>query len=147
MQEIVAPLTWNNAMLVSGLILAVTFVGIFTEAVHGFHRTKFAMGGAGLMILAGQYFGYYNTELAVEAVVALEGAGLARVDFLLDRNSSEVFINEVNSIPGFTQGSMYPLLWQASGIPYPALLDRLIELALERHQITTALVTRYEPTR
>jgi Na+/H+ antiporter NhaD/arsenite permease-like protein len=68
MQEIVAPLTWNNAMLVSGVILVVTFVGIFTEAVHGFHRTKFAMGGAGLMILAGQYFGYYDTELAVEAV-------------------------------------------------------------------------------
>jgi D-alanine-D-alanine ligase len=86
-------------------------------------------------------------RLAVEAVVALEGAGLARVDFLLDRNSEEIFINEVNSIPGFTQGSMYPLLWQASGIPYPALLDRLIELALERHRITTALETRYEPTR
>jgi len=86
-------------------------------------------------------------HLAMEAVVALEGAGLARVDFLLDRNSGEVFINEVNSIPGFTQGSMYPLLWQASGIPYPALLDRLIELALERHRITSALETRYEPTR
>ena len=68
MQEIVAPLTWNTAMLVSGVILTVTFIGIFTEAVHGFHRTKFAMGGAGLMILVGQYFGFYNTELAVEAV-------------------------------------------------------------------------------
>jgi D-alanine-D-alanine ligase len=86
-------------------------------------------------------------HLAIEAVAALEGSGLARVDFLLDRNSGEVFINEVNSIPGFTQGSMYPLLWQASGIPYPALLDRLIELALERHRITSALETRYEPTR
>ena len=86
-------------------------------------------------------------HLAIEAVAALEGTGLARVDFLLDRNSGEVFINEVNSIPGFTQGSMYPLLWQASGIPYPALLDRLIELALERHRITSALETRYEPTR
>lgn len=68
MEELVAPLTWNTSMLVSGVILAVTFVGIFTEAVHGFHRTKFAMGGAGLMILAGQYFGFYDTELAVEAV-------------------------------------------------------------------------------
>ncbi len=86
-------------------------------------------------------------RLAVEAVVALEGAGLARVDFLLERGSGEIFINEVNSIPGFTKGSMYPLLWQASGIPYPALLDRLIELALERHRITAALETRYEPTR
>jgi D-alanine-D-alanine ligase len=86
-------------------------------------------------------------RLAVEAVVALEGAGLARVDFLLDRNTEEIFINEVNSIPGFTQGSMYPLLWQASGISYPALLDRLIELALERHRISSGLETRYEPTR
>ena len=68
MEEVVGPLTWNNAMLVSGVILTLTFIGIFTEAVHGFHRTKFAMGGAGLMILVGQYFGFYNTELAVEAV-------------------------------------------------------------------------------
>ena len=68
MEEIVAPLEWNTGMMVSGIILAVTFIGIFTEAVHGFHRTKFAMGGAGLMILAGQYFGFYDTELAVEAI-------------------------------------------------------------------------------
>jgi Na+/H+ antiporter NhaD/arsenite permease-like protein len=68
MEEVAQVHTWNTAMLVSGIILTVTFVGIFTEAVHGFHRTKFAMGGAGLMILAGQYFGFYDTELAVEAV-------------------------------------------------------------------------------
>lgn len=68
MEELAGPLTWNNSMLVSGIILAVTFVGIFTEAVHGLHRTKFAMAGAGIMILAGQYFGFYNTELAVEAI-------------------------------------------------------------------------------
>lgn len=55
-------------MMVSGIILAVTFVGIFTEGIHGFHRTKFAMGGAGLMILVGQYYGFYNTELAIEAI-------------------------------------------------------------------------------
>jgi Na+/H+ antiporter NhaD/arsenite permease-like protein len=68
MEELVAPISWNTGMMVSGIILAVTFVGIFTEAVHGFHRTKFAMGGAGLMILVGQYYGFYDTELAVEAV-------------------------------------------------------------------------------
>ena len=68
MQEVIEPLTWNNAMAVSGIILAVTFVGIFTEAVHGFHRTKFAMGGAGIMILLGQYHGFYNPTLAVEAI-------------------------------------------------------------------------------
>lgn len=55
MENLGAPLTWNARMLVSGIILTVTFVGIFTEAVHGFHRTKFAMGGAGLKILTGQY--------------------------------------------------------------------------------------------
>ncbi len=66
--DFTSDLTWNNAMLVSGIILTITFVGFFTEAVHDFHRTKFAMGGAGLMILAGQYMGFYNTELAVEAV-------------------------------------------------------------------------------
>jgi Na+/H+ antiporter NhaD/arsenite permease-like protein len=55
-------------MAVSAVILAITFIGIFTEGVHGFHRTKFAMGGAGLMILAGQYFGFYDPELAIEAI-------------------------------------------------------------------------------
>ena len=55
----------------------------------------------------------------------------------------EFFINEVNSIPGFTENSMYPRLWEASGVSYPALLDRLIELALERHRSTAALETRY----
>jgi D-alanine-D-alanine ligase len=71
--------------------------------------------------------------LAVRAFRALEGAGLARVDFFLDRKTSELWLNELNSLPGFTEVSMYPRLWQASGLPYPALLDRLVELALERH--------------
>lgn len=61
-------LTWNTPMAVSAIILIVTFFGIFTEGVHGFHRTKFAMGGAGLMVLFGQYYGFYNTKLAVEAI-------------------------------------------------------------------------------
>jgi D-alanine-D-alanine ligase len=59
---------------------------------------------------------------------------MARVDFLLDRSSGKIFINEINTIPGFTAISMYPKLWEASGLPYPALLDRLIQLALARHQ-------------
>ena len=77
-------------------------------------------------------------ELALQAVRALEGEGLARVDFLLDRHSDELFISEINSIPGFTEGSMYPRLWDASGLAYPALLDRLIELAIERHRRRSA---------
>ena len=72
-------------------------------------------------------------QLAVDAFRAAEGAGMARVDFLIGRRTGEVFVNEVNTIPGFTTISMYPKLWEASGLPYPALIDRLIELALERH--------------
>jgi len=71
-------------------------------------------------------------ELAVRAFIALDCAGMARADFLLDRQSGQVYLNELNTIPGFTSISMYPKLWEASGLPYPRLLDRLIELALER---------------
>jgi D-alanine-D-alanine ligase len=72
-------------------------------------------------------------RLAIDAFRAVECAGMARVDFLLGRATAELFLNEVNTIPGFTTISMYPKLWEASGLPYPALLDRLITLALERH--------------
>jgi D-alanine-D-alanine ligase len=71
-------------------------------------------------------------QLAVKAYKAIDCAGMARVDFLLDKNSGEIFLSEINTLPGFTKISMYPKLWAASGIPYPALVDRLIELALER---------------
>ena len=73
-------------------------------------------------------------ELAVAAFRALECAGMARVDFLLERRTGRIYINELNTIPGFTAISMYPKLWEASGVPYPELLDRLIELALARHR-------------
>jgi D-alanine-D-alanine ligase len=72
-------------------------------------------------------------ELAIAAFRALDLAGMARVDFFLDRNTDQMLINEVNTIPGFTAISMYPLLWEASGVPLPELVDRLIQLALERH--------------
>jgi D-alanine-D-alanine ligase len=71
--------------------------------------------------------------LAVEAFLALDGAGLARVDFLLDDLTGKLYLNEVNTMPGFTSISMYPQLWAAADLPYAALIDRLIELALERH--------------
>ena len=71
--------------------------------------------------------------LAGEAFRALDGAGLARVDFLVARGTGRLYLNEVNTIPGFTTISMYAKLWQASGLDYPRLLDRLVELALERH--------------
>ncbi len=72
-------------------------------------------------------------ELAVAAFQALDLAGLARVDFFLERGSGRLFVNEVNTIPGFTSISMYPMLWEASGVPLPELVDRLLELAVERH--------------
>jgi D-alanine-D-alanine ligase len=72
-------------------------------------------------------------RLALDAFRAVECAGMARVDFLMGRESGETYLNEVNTIPGFTAISMYPRMWEASGLPYPALLDRLIALALERH--------------
>jgi D-alanine-D-alanine ligase len=70
--------------------------------------------------------------LAIQAFKAIDGAGLARVDFLLDRDSGALYLNEINTMPGFTPVSMYARMWEASGLPYTALLDRLIELALER---------------
>jgi D-alanine-D-alanine ligase len=72
-------------------------------------------------------------RLSIEAFQAIDGAGMARVDFLLARTGGRIFVNEVNTIPGFTTISMYSKLWAASGVPYPELLDRLIALARERH--------------
>jgi D-alanine-D-alanine ligase len=72
-------------------------------------------------------------RLAVEAFRAIDCSGMARIDFLLARRTGELFVNEVNTIPGFTTISMYAKLWAESGVEYPALLDRLIRLAVERH--------------
>jgi D-alanine-D-alanine ligase len=71
--------------------------------------------------------------LSIEAFKAIDGAGMSRVDFLLERGTNTLYVNEVNTIPGFTTISMFAKLWAASGVAYPALLDRLIALALERH--------------
>jgi D-alanine-D-alanine ligase len=71
--------------------------------------------------------------LAVEAFRVLELSGMARVDFFLEKDSGKLFLNEVNTIPGFTSISMYPKLWEATGIPFRELIDRLIELALDEH--------------
>ncbi len=73
-------------------------------------------------------------QMAAKAYMAIDCAGLARVDFLLDRQTNEVFISEINTLPGFTRISMYPKMWEASGLPYPKLIDRLVELALQRHE-------------
>jgi D-alanine-D-alanine ligase len=72
-------------------------------------------------------------HLAVLAFRALELSGMARIDFFLGKEGGKIYLNEVNTIPGFTSISMYPKLWEASGIPFPQLIDKLIELALEQH--------------
>jgi len=72
-------------------------------------------------------------RLAIEAFRAVDCAGMARVDFFVTRDDGRIYVNEVNTIPGFTTISMYPKMWEASGLSYTALIDRLITLALERH--------------
>ena len=74
-------------------------------------------------------------RMSVDAFRAIDCAGLGRVDFLL-APSGDIFLNEINTMPGFTPISMYPRLWQASGIPYPELINELIELALARYRET-----------
>jgi D-alanine-D-alanine ligase len=80
-------------------------------------------------------------RLAVECYRAVECEGMARVDFLLETATDRLYINEINTIPGFTSISMYPKMWEHSGLPFPRLLDRLIELALARH--AARRLTRY----
>lgn len=75
-------------------------------------------------------------EMAVEAFLALDCAGLARVDFLIASKTLEIYLSEINTMPGFTSVSMYPKLWEASGVPYAELIDKLIALAIERHAET-----------
>lgn len=72
-------------------------------------------------------------RLAVQVFQAIDCSGLARVDFFLRRSDGQVLVNEINTMPGFTRISMYPKLWEASGLPYPRLIDELVNLALERH--------------
>lgn len=81
--------------------------------------------------------------LAIAAFKAVDSAGMGRVDFFLDGGARKLYVNEINTIPGFTAISAYPKLWAASGLPYPKLLDRLIDLALERHAARAALLTSY----
>jgi D-alanine-D-alanine ligase len=83
-------------------------------------------------------------QLAVKAFQAIDCAGMARVDFFLCRDTGQVYVNELNTIPGFTSISMYPKLWAASGLPYPELIDRLIDLAIERHADKHESETSYQ---
>jgi D-alanine-D-alanine ligase len=84
-------------------------------------------------------------EMAVRAYKVIDGAGMARVDFLVNGETGEVLLNEINTIPGFTKISMYPKLWEASGVPYRRLLSWLVDLALERHAENARSERLYRP--
>jgi D-alanine-D-alanine ligase len=98
------------------------------------YETKYIDGTSGLLIPAPLPDGTSECirEYAVRAYKAIDCAGMARVDFFVEKDTNKVYLNELNSIPGFTKISMYPKLWEASGLSYPKLVDRLIELAMER---------------
>lgn len=83
-------------------------------------------------------------RMAVEAFLAVDAAGLSRVDFLLSRSTGQIYLNEINTMPGFTSISMYPKLWEASGLPFADLVERLVELALERQADKERNATTYE---
>ncbi len=85
-------------------------------------------------------------DFAVRAFTTLDCAGMARIDFLLDRKWGRLYVNELNTIPGFTPISMYAKMWEASGVPYSKLLDRLIMLALERHKEKLRTQLRFAPS-
>jgi D-alanine-D-alanine ligase len=84
-------------------------------------------------------------QSAIRAFQAIDGAGLARVDFFLERDTNRIIINEINTMPGFTSISMYAKMWEASGISYTELIDTLIDLALERHRDKERNLTSYQP--
>ena len=86
-------------------------------------------------------------EIALKACAAIDCAGMARVDFLMDKHTGKIWLNEINTIPGFTPISMYPKLWEASGISYSELIDRLIQLALQRFEDRQRYSSRFDPSR
>jgi D-alanine-D-alanine ligase len=98
------------------------------------YESKYIDGTSGLLIPAPlpSEMSECIREYAVRAYKAIDCAGMARVDFFVENDTNKIYLNELNSIPGFTKISMYPKLWEASGLPYNKLVDRLIELAVER---------------
>jgi D-alanine-D-alanine ligase len=104
------------------------------------YETKYSAGQADLMIPAplSPEVTRQIQEMAVQAFQAVDAAGISRVDFFYVESTGEIFINEINTLPGFTQTSMYPMLWQASGMTFEALVDQLIQFGLERSQPISA---------
>ncbi|MGK7919492.1 MAG: D-alanine--D-alanine ligase family protein [Trichodesmium sp.] len=120
----------GNDMPKASVVGEITFDSDFYD-----YETKYTQGKADLFIPArvSQAIASQIQEMATQAFLAVDAAGLARVDFFYVEKTGEIFINEINTMPGFTATSMYPMLWEASGIPFSELVDCLIQLALERH--------------
>ncbi len=126
-------LEMDTAMMVSGIILVITFVGIFTEGVHGFHRAKFALGGAGAMVLAGQYFGFYSPDLAIESidwnVIFLLGAMMTVVAIMIPTGGFQMLAYR---IADFSKGRLFLLL---------AMMGTLVTvLSLLLDNVTTVVI-------
>jgi D-alanine-D-alanine ligase len=115
----------------TSVIGEITFTSDFYD-----YETKYTEGAAELHIPADvpDAIAQKIKESALQAFHAIDGSGLARVDFFYVEATGEVLINEVNTLPGFTATSMYPMLWEAAGVPFEDLLDRLLQLAVERFQ-------------
>jgi D-alanine-D-alanine ligase len=109
----------------------ITFTSDFYD-----YETKYTDGRSAMVIPAAipEAIAEMVREMAIEAFLAVDGAGLSRVDFFYVEATGEVLINEINTLPGFTAFSMYPQLWKATGLPFPELVDRLVQLALERDE-------------
>lgn len=129
----VGPLVMNDAMMVSGIILTLTFIGIFTETLHGFHRTKFAMMGALMMIVAGQYYGFYDSKLAVLAVdwnvVFLLGCMMAIVSIMIPTGGFEAMANFMARVSKGRQFMLLVLLGTAVTV-LSLLLDNVTTVVI-----------------
>jgi D-alanine-D-alanine ligase len=119
----------GNDQPIASVVGEITYTSDFYD-----YETKYTEGKADLFIPASlpETVIARIQEMAVQAFLAIDGAGIARVDFFHVEQTDEVLINEINTMPGFTATSMYPMLWAASGIPFPELVDRLIQFGLER---------------
>lgn len=121
----------GNDVPKASVIGEITFESDFYD-----YETKYTAGQADLMIPAPLPTAVTRQiqEMAVQAFQAVDAAGLSRVDFFYVESTGDIFINEINTLPGFTQTSMYPLLWQASGTDFESLVDQLVQLGIERSQ-------------
>jgi D-alanine-D-alanine ligase len=113
---------------------------VIHSAFYDYH-TKYTDGEADLVIPAQVRDATARAlqAISLQAFSSIDAAGMARVDFLVAPDESAIWLSEINTIPGFTPYSMYPRLWEASGLPYADLIARLVELALERHAARTRL--------